>query len=102
MEQIFLLSLKAGGIGLNLTRASHVIHIDRWWNPAVEQQAIARAHRLGRKGTVHAIKFLVRDTIEDRIEELLKEKEGLFDDIVEGAVEIRESLKLNEILDIEK
>lgn len=99
---ILMMSLQTGAVGLNLQEASTVILFDRWWNPAVEQQAIARAHRLGRKGTVHAIKFLVRDTIEDRIEELLKEKEGLFDDIVEGAVEIRESLKLNEILDIEK
>lgn len=97
---VLLMSLQAGAVGLNLQEASTVILFDRWWNPAVENQAIARAHRMGRTEPVHAIKFLINDSVEERINELLKEKENLFEDIVEGAVSIRNRLKLEEILDL--
>ena len=67
---ILLMSLMAGGVGLNIQEASTVIMFDRWWNPAVESQAIARAHRMGREGSVHAIKFVAAGTIEERILEI--------------------------------
>ncbi len=98
---VLYMSLKAGGVGLNLQEASSVILFDRWWNPAIEKQAIARAHRMGNTNTVHAIKLRTPNTIEDRIIELLHEKEDLFDEIIEGAVTKREKSKLLEILNLE-
>lgn len=97
---VLLMSLQAGSVGLNLQEASTVILFDRWWNPAVENQAIARAHRMGRTEPVHAIKFIIQNTIEERINQLLQEKSDIFDDVIEGAVEVRNKLKLNEILEI--
>ena len=70
----FVLSLKAGGSGLNLTAASHVVHFDRWWNPAVENQATDRAFRIGQKRNVLVHKFVCRGTIEERIDELIESK----------------------------
>lgn len=81
----FVLSLKAGGTGLNLTAASHVIHFDRWWNPAVENQATDRAFRIGQKKNVLAHKFICRGTIEERIDELIKSKQKLSQEILEGS-----------------
>src|SRR5207302_7385634 len=75
----FVLSLKAGGTGLNLTAASHVIHFDRWWNPAVENQATDRAFRIGQKRNVLVHKFVCRGTVEERIDTLLREKAALAD-----------------------
>jgi superfamily II DNA or RNA helicase len=83
----FILSLKAGGIGLNLTAASHVIHFDRWWNPAVENQATDRAFRIGQKKNVLVHKFVCRGTIEERINRLLEEKKSLAADLLEGGSE---------------
>jgi hypothetical protein len=80
----FVLSLKAGGTGLNLTAASHVIHFDRWWNPAVENQATDRAFRIGQKRNVLVHKFICRGTVEEKIDALIAEKIGLAQDIVEG------------------
>ena len=97
---VLLMSIKAGSVGLNLQEASTVVLFDRNWNPAIEKQAIARAHRMGRKDSVHAIKFIVRDSIEERINDLLIEKNELFEDIVEGAVKIRNLSKLKDILEI--
>ena len=74
---VFVLSLKAGGFGLNLTKASHVIHYDRWWNPAVEEQATDRAHRIGQEKTVFVHSFVTEGTIEERVEEILERKESL-------------------------
>lgn len=82
---VLLMSLKAGGVGLNLQEASTVIMFDRWWNPAVEEQAMQRAHRFGRSRALHVFRFLVSDTIEERIETLLREKKILFKEYVEGA-----------------
>ena len=78
----FVLSLKAGGTGLNLTAASHVIHFDRWWNPAVENQATDRAFRIGQRKNVLVHKFLCLGTIEEQIDAIIEEKKGLVDDIL--------------------
>jgi SNF2 family DNA or RNA helicase len=79
---IFVLSLRAGGVGLNLTRANHVFHFDRWWNPAVENQATDRAFRIGQKRSVHVYKFVVAGTLEERIHELIETKQSLAESIV--------------------
>jgi len=84
----FILSLKAGGTGLNLTAASHVIHFDRWWNPAVENQATDRAFRIGQKCNVLVHKFVCRGTVEERIEAMLESKRALARDVVEGGGEV--------------
>jgi superfamily II DNA or RNA helicase len=79
---VFLLSLKAGGVGLNLTRATHVIHYDRWWNPAVEDQASDRAHRIGQRRAVQIHRLVCEGTLEDRIAELLERKRALAESVV--------------------
>ncbi|MCT0217647.1 DEAD/DEAH box helicase [Synechococcus sp. CS-1329] len=80
--QLFLLSLKAGGVGLNLTRASHVFHIDRWWNPAVENQATDRAYRIGQTNRVMVHKFITSGSVEEKIDRMIREKARLAEDIV--------------------
>lgn len=80
----FILSIKAGGTGLNLTAASHVIHFDRWWNPAVENQATDRAFRIGQKRNVLVHKFVTRGTIEEKIDVLIHEKQKMANEILEG------------------
>ena len=84
----FVLSLKAGGSGLNLTAASHVIHFDRWWNPAVENQATDRAFRIGQSKNVLVHKFVCRGTVEDHIDQLIESKRRLSSDLLEGGGEI--------------
>jgi SNF2 family DNA or RNA helicase len=79
---IFVLSLKAGGTGLNLTRASHVFHFDRWWNPAVENQATDRAFRIGQRRNVQVHKFLCAGTLEEKIDEMIERKKGVAEHIV--------------------
>lgn len=79
---IFILSLKAGGVGLNLTNANHVFHFDRWWNPAVENQATDRAFRIGQTKNVEVYKFITLGTIEERIDEMLEEKQALANSII--------------------
>ena len=98
-----VLSLKAGGVGLNLTEANHVIHFDRWWNPAVENQATDRAFRIGQKKNVVVHKFLTRGTIEERIDMMLEEKARLTQDIIAAGGEswITE-MKNDELLDLFK
>jgi non-specific serine/threonine protein kinase len=83
----FVLSLKAGGTGLNLTAASHVVHFDRWWNPAVENQATDRAFRIGQKRAVLVHKLVCRGTVEERIDELIHNKRALSAELLEGAGE---------------
>ncbi|MBS4195821.1 DEAD/DEAH box helicase [Lederbergia citri] len=78
----FLLSLKAGGTGLNLTAANHVIHYDRWWNPAVENQATDRAYRIGQNRFVHVHKFITTGTLEERIDLMLEKKQALNEEII--------------------
>jgi non-specific serine/threonine protein kinase len=79
---VFVLSLKAAGTGLNLTRADHVIHFDRWWNPAVEDQATDRAFRIGQRRNVIVHKFVCRGTVEERIDALIEQKKGLATDVL--------------------
>jgi non-specific serine/threonine protein kinase len=84
----FVLSLKAGGAGLNLTAASHVIHFDRWWNPAVENQATDRAFRIGQTRNVLVHKFICRGTVEDKIDQLIESKEQLAGDLLGGGTDV--------------
>jgi non-specific serine/threonine protein kinase len=84
----FVLSLKAGGSGLNLTAASHVVHFDRWWNPAVENQATDRAFRIGQKKNVLVHKFVCRGTVEEKIDQLIESKRQISKDLLEGGTEL--------------
>ena len=84
----FVLSLKAGGPGLTLTAASHVVHFDRWWNPAVENQATDRAFRIGQKKNVLVHKFICRGTVEEKIDALIDSKQDLSDALLTGGDEI--------------
>jgi non-specific serine/threonine protein kinase len=84
----FVLSLKAGGSGLNLTAASQVVHFDRWWNPAVENQATDRAFRIGQKKNVLVHKFVCRGTVEEKIDQLIESKRQLSKDLLEGGAEM--------------
>lgn len=97
----FVLSLKAGGTGLNLTAASHVIHFDRWWNPAVENQATDRAYRIGQKRNVLVHKFVCRGTVEERIDALIADKESLSDEVLRGSSEaLLTEMSDRELLDV--
>ena len=93
----FVLSLKAGGAGLNLTAASHVVHFDRWWNPAIENQATDRAFRIGQTKNVLVHKFVCRGTVEEKIDQLIESKRQLSKDLLEGGTE----LLLTELKDAE-
>ena len=86
--EFLILSLKAGGAGLNLTAASHVVHFDRWWNPAVENQATDRAFRIGQTRNVLVHKFVCRGTVEEKIDELIESKRQLSTDLLEGGAEL--------------
>lgn len=99
---ILLASVRAGGVGLNLTEASYVVHFDHWWNPAVMWQAEARVHRPGQKRGVNVYSFWMEDTIEERIYRILQEKGLLFEDVVDGLSEsqIDELISVDEWLDI--
>jgi non-specific serine/threonine protein kinase len=83
----FVLSVKAGGAGLNLTAASHVVHFDRWWNPAVENQATDRAFRIGQTKNVLVHKFVCRGTVEDKIDAMIEAKRELAGDFLGGGAE---------------
>ncbi len=85
----FVISVKAGGTGLNLTQASHVIHFDRWWNPAVEDQATDRAFRIGQKRNVIVHKFICRGTLEERIDEMIQSKKQLSEELFEKDGQLR-------------
>ena len=97
--QVFLLSLRAGGLGLNLTAARHVFHFDRWWNPAVENQATDRAHRIGQTKTVQVHKFVTLGTVEERIDKLLEDKSQLADNIVGSGDDWLTDLSTQELRD---
>jgi non-specific serine/threonine protein kinase len=95
----FVLSLKAGGTGLNLTAASHVVHFDRWWNPAVENQATDRAFRIGQKRNVMVHKFVCRGTVEEKIDALIRDKTALATDVLEaGTQSVLTEMKDDELL----
>ena len=82
-HKAMVISLRAGGVGLNLQEASYVFHLDRWWNPAVERQAEDRAHRIGQTAKLNVIKYICADTIEARIDRILEEKQQLFDELID-------------------
>jgi hypothetical protein len=98
-----VLSLKAGGVGLNLTEANHVVHFDRWWNPAVENQATDRAFRIGQKKNVVVHKFLTKGTVEERIDMMLEEKARLSNDLIAASGEsLITEMKNEELIDLFK
>ena len=82
-HKALILSLRVGGLGLNLQEASYVFHLDRWWNPAVERQAEDRSHRMGQTVKVNVIKYSCAGTIEERIDKILEGKQELFDQLVD-------------------
>ncbi len=103
--RVMILSLKAGGLGLNLTRASHVFHFDRWWNPAVEDQATDRTYRIGQTRTVQVHKLISAGTLEERIDQLIEKKKGLADRIVgsgEAWVTEMNDDELRELVELQK
>lgn len=102
-SNVFLISLKAGGTGLNLTSADVVIHFDPWWNPAVEDQASDRAHRFGQKNVVEVIKLIAKGTIEEKILKLQENKKGLIDEFINGDLSngnVLKSLSDTEIIEL--
>ncbi|MDJ0743120.1 MAG: DEAD/DEAH box helicase [Xenococcaceae cyanobacterium MO_167.B27] len=95
--QIFILSLKAGGTGLNLTRANHVFHVDRWWNPAVENQATDRAFRIGQKRNVQVHKFVCSGTLEERINDIIESKQELAEQTIDAGEQWLTKLDTNQL-----
>jgi superfamily II DNA or RNA helicase len=98
--QLFLLSLKAGGVGLNLTRASHVFHVDRWWNPAVENQATDRAYRIGQTNRVMVHKFITSGSVEEKIDRMIREKSRLAEDVIGSGEDWLGSLAGDQLRDL--
>lgn len=96
----FLISLKAGGVGLNLTQADYVFIIDPWWNPAVEQQAIDRSHRIGQTKTVFTYKFITKDTVEEKILALQQQKKELASSIITNEESFIKTINVDEIIDL--
>ena len=82
-HKVLVLSLRAGGLGLNLPEASYVFHLDRWWNPAIERQAEDRSHGIGQTVKVNVIKYSCTGTIEERIDAVLERKQALFEELVD-------------------
>ena len=97
---VFLISLKAGGVGLNLTAADTVIHLDPWWNPAVEAQATDRAHRIGQKNVVTSYKLITRGTVEEKILALQEEKKKMIEAVLDGGGSLVPGLEEGELLDL--
>jgi len=97
---VLLLSLRAGGVGLNLTAATHVFHFDRWWNPAVENQATDRAYRIGQTRTVQVHKFVVRGTLEERIDQMIESKMELAENIIGSGEQWISELNTDQLRDI--
>ena len=97
-HKVLIVSLRSGGVGLNLQEASYVFHVDRWWNPAVERQAEDRSHRYGQSMPVHVFKYSCIDTIEERIDRILESKQELFDELVDDVtIDIGKSLSTDEL-----
>ena len=102
-KNVFLISLKAGGTGLNLTSADVVIHFDPWWNPAIEDQATDRAHRFGQENVVEVIKLIARGTIEEKVLAMQNNKKELINKVINGELEngtFLKSLTEEELLDL--
>jgi SNF2 family DNA or RNA helicase len=103
--RVFLLSLKAGGTGLNLVQANHVFHFDRWWNPAVENQATDRAFRIGQRKNVQVHKFVCAGTLEERIDEMIESKKEVAGKVVgtgEGWITEMSNTQLRELFALRK
>jgi non-specific serine/threonine protein kinase len=98
--RIFLISLKAGGVGLNLTAADYVIHYDPWWNPAVEMQASDRAHRIGQTKKVFSYKLIAKDSVEEKILQLQQQKKALVQKLITTEGGFYKSLSKNDIVDL--
>ena len=98
--RVLLVSIRAGGVGLNLEEATHVVMFDRWWNPAVENQAIFRAHRFDRTTPLHVIRFIVLQSIEEHIASILDKKAELFEDIVESSRGVQHGFDRSELIKI--
>jgi|GEM_PF-2798251 len=99
-NKIFLISLKAGGSGLNLTAADYVLHLDPWWNPAVEDQASDRAHRIGQKKSVNVYKLIINNSIESQIIKLHKKKKDLADSIINNTSSNNSKLNINDLINL--
>ena len=97
---IFLISLKAGGTGLNLTGADYVIHYDPWWNPAVEDQATDRAYRIGQKKKVFVYRLITKNTVEEKIQKIKGRKRDLVDSVVSIDRNITKSLTMDDLKEI--
>ena len=97
---VFLISLKAGGTGLNLTGADMVIHFDPWWNPAVEDQATDRAHRIGQEKNVQVLKLVTKGTIEEKIFALQEKKKALIDQMIRPGESFLSKLSEEEIAEL--
>jgi SNF2 family DNA or RNA helicase len=97
---IFVLSLKAGGFGLNLTQARHVFHFDRWWNPAVEDQATDRVFRIGQTRSVSVYKYICAGTVEERIDELIEKKKDLAGMVIRAAEDWLTELSTSDLRDL--
>ena len=98
-RKALIMSLRAGGLGLNLQEASYVFHIDRWWNPAIERQAEDRTHRMGQTVKVNVIKYSCADTIEERIDDILERKQELFDRLIDDvSLDLSARLSRDELL----
>ncbi len=95
--KVFLISLKAGGLGLNLTKADYVFILDPWWNPAIEAQAVDRAHRIGQENKVFTYKFITKDTVEEKILALQKKKRRLAEDLITTEESFVKSLSTDDI-----
>jgi len=98
--KIFLISLKAGGLGLNLTAADYVFILDPWWNPAIEAQAVDRAHRIGQQKTVFTYKFITKNSVEEKILDLQRSKQKLFNNLITTEESFVKSLTKEDILEL--
>ena len=100
-HKALVVSLRAGGVGLNLQEASYVFHLDRWWNPAVERQAEDRSHRYGQTVPVHVFKYSCVNTIEERIDRILEQKQELFDELVDDvSIDLASSLTASQLFSL--
>ena len=97
---VMILSPKAGGVGLTLTAANHVVHLSRWWNPAVEDQATDRAHRIGQENTVQVIKLITKGTIEEKIFQLQAQKKEMIDKVIQEGETLITKLSEEELMSL--
>jgi SNF2 family DNA or RNA helicase len=98
--KVFLISLKAGGVGLNLTAADYVFILEPWWNPAIEAQAVDRAHRIGQQRTVFTYKFITKNSVEEKIIDLQRSKQRLFNELITSEEGFVKSLTKEDILQL--